>query len=78
MEYEEERMFHRGREEKEDINSIENYVPNVGDFFKIPIVKETDFSRPISGADLEEFRKEAQSISELEENGSGKEDTDIS
>jgi hypothetical protein len=77
MEYEEELMFQERQEKKEDINSIENYIPNVGDFFKTPIVKEVNSSQPMSAAEIEEFRREAALLNE-QENGSGEEDKDIS
>lgn len=76
MEYQEELLFQERDKPQNDINSPENYIPNIGDFIKIPLIKEEYKEGELNMNELEEFRRIAQEMEESE-NGSREEDTNI-
>lgn len=79
MEYEEDCFFQERRERLENIDLSESYAPNIGDFFKTPIMKEVNSSGVLDENEIEEFRKFAKELEEKEiENGPGEEDKDNS
>lgn len=73
MEYEEDCLFNKNDKEED---SIGNYIPNSGDIFKIPILREENSKKQIDAEDIEEFRKFAEEIRMQEENGTGQDNKD--
>lgn len=75
MEFEEERMFLELEEKGND--PVDTYIPNHGDIFKIPLLKEENSNRPITQDDIDSFREMAAEI-EAYENGAGQNNQDNS
>lgn len=69
MEFEEERMFLELEKEKDGPD--DSYIPNQGDIFKIPILKEENSTRPITQEDIDSFREMAAEIEAYENGKSG-------
>lgn len=76
MEYEEDCLYNELDEK--DNSSIDEYIPNIGDIFKVPLLKEENTKKQIDAEDIEEFRRFAKEINEQEENGTGQDNKDIS
>lgn len=75
MEYEEDCLFNEADKQEDSIN---HYTPNIGDIFRVNILKEENYKKQIDAEDIEEFRKFAEEIREQEENGTGQDNKDNS
>lgn len=71
-EFEEEVYFYIDLKKQKD--EEETYIPNIGEYFKDTLAEKDLENEEVSIDSIEEFRKEAEKIRKIEQNGNKQED----